>query len=208
MKILAIADIHGSWEVLYTIEELEGLYDFDLIMIAGDITNFGPGEFALEFLNSINKPTMAVPGNCDPPEVIDAIEKSRAINLHDKFYEFSGYRFAGLGGTNGKGFTMGITFREEYAYSFFRNCKGCIFLTHQPPFGIVDDVGGGKHIGSRGIRDGIFEAHAKLVVSGHVHEARGYEIINSTIFVNPGPAKIGYAALIDLDKNRVEMIER
>jgi Icc-related predicted phosphoesterase len=207
MKILALADIHGSWEVTYMIEELEGLYDFDLVMIAGDITNFGPAEFALDFLNSIHKPVFAVPGNCDPPEVIDAIEKSKAINLHDKVREFGSEKFIGLGGTNGRGFTMGITFSEDYAYSLFRNCKGCIFLTHQPPFGILDDVGG-KHIGSRGIRDAIFEAKPKLVISGHVHEARGYEVIKETILVNPGPAKMGYAALVDLEKNNVEMIER
>jgi len=207
MKILAIADIHGTWEATYMIEELDGLYDFDLLLIAGDITNFGTAEFALDFLNTINKPAFAVPGNCDPPEVIDAIEKSKAVNLHDKFHEFGGLKFVGLGGTNGRGFTMGITFSEEYAYSLFRNCKGCVFLTHQPPFGMLDDVGG-KHIGSRGIRDGVFEAKPRLVVSGHVHEARGYQIINGTIFVNPGPAKMGYAALVDLDKNMVEMIER
>ncbi len=207
MKILALADVHGAWDVTYMIEELEGMYDFDMVAVAGDITNFGPEDFALEFLNSINKPVLAVPGNCDPPEVINAIERSRAINLHEKSYEIFNHKFIGLGGTNGRGFTMGITFSEEYAYSFLRHCKGCIFLLHQPPFGILDNVGS-KHIGSRGIRDAVFEAKAQVVISGHVHEARGYEVINSTIFVNPGPAKMGYAALIDLDKNRVEMIER
>ncbi len=207
MKILALADIHGTWDTVYMIEELDGLYDFDIVMIAGDITNFGPPEFAYKFLNSINKLTLVVPGNCDPPEVIEAVEKSKAVNLHNEMYESSSYKFIGLGGTNGRGFTMGITFSEDYAYSFLRHCKGCIFLTHQPPFGILDDVGG-KHIGSRGIRDAVFEAKPKVVISGHVHEARGYEIINGTIFVNPGPAKMGYAVLLDLEKNRVEMIER
>lgn len=207
MKLLALADIHGSWNVLYMMEELSQEYEFDAVLIAGDITNFGPADFALEFLNHIEKPVLAVPGNCDPPDVIDAIEKSKAENLHDRTLVLGNHKFIGLGGTNGRGFTMGITFSEDYAYSVFRNCKSCVFLTHQPPYGILDDVGD-RHIGSKGIRYAVFEAKPKLVVSGHVHEARGYKIIKEILFVNPGPARDGYAALINLQDMSVDMVEK
>ncbi len=206
MKILAIADLHGSENGVYLVEELKGLYEFDAILIAGDITNFGPGDFAKRFIDSLGVQVFAVPGNCDPPDVIKAIEESKGINVHRKIVEFNGYRIAGLGGTDGRGFTMGITFSEDFAYHFLGECHGCIFLLHQPSFGILDMVGN-RHIGSKGIRRAVDKASPVLVVSGHVHEARGYEIKDRTIFVNPGPLKMGYAALVDLEKKEVKMIE-
>ena len=48
MKILAISDVHG--------EDNENLYkylnnnDIDIVIITGDITNFGPLEFVDEFI--------------------------------------------------------------------------------------------------------------------------------------------------------------
>ena len=50
-KILAISDIHG--------EENENLYtylgnnDIDLVLILGDITDFGPLDFVETFINKI-----------------------------------------------------------------------------------------------------------------------------------------------------------
>jgi len=207
MKALALADIHGDWKIPYMIEELSQNYDFELILVAGDITNFGPPEFAVELFNSIEKPILAVPGNCDPPGVLKALDKSKAVNLHLRRKKMGEFEFAGLGGTNGVEFTMGIVFEEKEAYEFLKECRGCVFLIHQPPFGVLDDAHG-KHIGSRGIRDAVVEAKPRVVISGHVHEARGYDFLDETLFVNPGPARDGYAALIDLSKKNVEMLER
>ena len=206
MKILAIADIHGFEGASYLIDELYGIYRFDLIMIAGDITNFGGDNFASEFLNGLPTNAFVVPGNCDPPSIINIVEKSKAKNLHKREERYDNLNFVGLGGTNGRGFTMGITFDEDFAFQFLSKHRGSVFLTHQPPYGILDEVGG-RHIGSKGIRRAVDILHPKLVISGHVHEARGYEIKNGTIFVNPGPAKMGYASIIDLEKGKVEMLE-
>ena len=66
MKILAISDVHG--------EDNENLYkylnnnDIDIVIITGDITNFGPLEFVDEFIGKIldcDCEVMAVPGNCE-----------------------------------------------------------------------------------------------------------------------------------------------
>ena len=56
MKILAISDVHG--------EENENLYkylennDIDLVIITGDITDFGPlefvGEFVMQLVNQVH----------------------------------------------------------------------------------------------------------------------------------------------------------
>ena len=207
MKLLTLADIHGSWRVPYMVEELQSSYDFDAILIAGDITNFGEGGFLEEFLNALPKPTLAVPGNCDPPWVIETLRKSKAVSLHFSIHKMGDFKFAGVGGTNGKGFTMGITFREDEARDFLTGCEDkCVFLTHQPPLGILDSVGS-RHIGSRGIAEAIGIAKPILVVSGHVHEARGYEFVENTLVLNPGPAKDGYAAIVNLLTLEVEMLK-
>ena len=205
LRILAVADVHGDEKAIYLIRELYSRYSPDVILVAGDITNFGPANFAEKFLNHLPGDVMAIPGNCDPPEVIDAIERSKAKNLHERIVEFHGYKFIGLGGVNG-GFNLGIKFDDDFAERFLGGCRGCIFLLHQPPYGILDDVGSGKHIGSVGIRNAVEKAMPLAVISGHVHEARGYKITEKTIFVNPGPAKNNYASIIDLNSRRVDMI--
>ncbi len=207
MKIVAIADIHGNDNVIYLIQELQGMIDFDAVVIAGDITDFGPAEFARELINALPGKVLAIPGNCDPPEVIDEIEKSHGINIHMKTALVNGYRFVGLGGVN-SGFSMGIKFTDDFAMNLLGNCRNCIFVTHQPPYGFLDEVMGGKHIGSMGIRKAIDLGEPPLVISGHVHEGRGYIKYKKTVMVNPGPAKEGYAAVIDMEKQRIEMIER
>ncbi len=204
MKILALADIHGHEYIEYMVDEIKSIESFDLVLIAGDITNFGPADVAKRIINSMPKSVFAVPGNCDPPEVIDAIEKSKGTNLHFKTEKFGGLSFAGVGGVS-FGFNTGITFSEDRAYQYLSKCKGCVFLLHQPPFGILDDVGG-RHIGSEGIMKAVQKASPILVVSGHVHEARGYKLVNDTLFVNPGPAKEGYASIIDLNRKDVRML--
>ena len=63
-KILAISDVHG--------EENENLYnylnnnDIDLVLILGDITDFGPLDFVSTFINKVadfDVDVIAIPGN-------------------------------------------------------------------------------------------------------------------------------------------------
>ena len=53
--------------------------DPDLVIIAGDITQFGPCEDALNLLSRIEVPCFVVPGNCDPREILDSLEESEAV---------------------------------------------------------------------------------------------------------------------------------
>ena len=74
MNILAISDLHGS-----THKALNNYLKnnkIDLIVIAGDITHFGPAELAEDILNEISSydiPVVAIPGNCDPQGVSKSI---------------------------------------------------------------------------------------------------------------------------------------
>ena len=101
MKILAISDVHG--------EDNENLYkylnnnDIDIVIITGDITNFGPLEFVDEFIGKIldcDCEVMAVPGNCDPAGICNAIRESDAICLHNNILSFDNVVLFGYGGSN------------------------------------------------------------------------------------------------------------
>ena len=52
MKILSISDVHGESNENF-INYLKNNKDIDLILINGDITNFGPLEFVGDFIDNI-----------------------------------------------------------------------------------------------------------------------------------------------------------
>ncbi|GEM_PF-4377986 len=58
-------------------------------------------------------------------------------------------------------------------------------------------------------RDELIKKKVKFVISGHIHENffLGEQIVKKrdTVFVNPGPAYLGFYSLIDLDNNRIEV---
>ena len=80
MKILAVSDIHGKKsENLINYLKNE---DISLVLLAGDITNFGPLEFVDEFINELfdcDVDVFAIPGNCDPAGICNAIKDSGAL---------------------------------------------------------------------------------------------------------------------------------
>lgn len=72
MNILIISDIHGSHRQLNSV--LETPYPFDMVILVGDLMYHGPRNPILEdynpaevakILNNIQKPIVAVRGNCD-----------------------------------------------------------------------------------------------------------------------------------------------
>lgn len=98
MRIIALTDIHGHCEAL---ERLDGpLSQADVVLVGGDITNFGTAEQAaavVERLGRYGGPVLAVPGNCDPPEV-DIWLTQAGINLHGRAVCLDSWWFIGAGG--------------------------------------------------------------------------------------------------------------
>ena len=65
----------------------------------------------------------------------------------------------------------------------------------------------GKHVGSTAVRTFIEKNKPDVVVCGHIHEARGTDILGSTLMINCGSAAQGNYAMIDIG-NTVEMENR
>ena len=201
MRILAIADVHGTEEVKDVVNDQINEHAPDLVLVCGDITQFGPAEWAKKFLNSISQRTFALPGNCDPHEVVNAIDQSKATLLHGKKEDLNGIIFVGLGGSNPTPFGTPFESSEDEIYTTLDNLmvENAVLAVHAPALGHLDKTSSRSGLGSKAISDIVKKYSPRLVVSAHIHEARGVEKDDETTYVNPGPASMGYAAVIDIN---------
>lgn len=196
MKLLLLADIHGRTEHLESVLS----YEHDLVLVAGDFTHFGVPdvEEVLRFFDP--KKTLAVPGNCDLPQTLAALEQ-KGMSIHGKNRTINGINFFGIGGSIKTPWGTPFELPEERIEQMLREAKteNLVLVTHSPPFNTaVDDIGGGKHIGSQAIRAFIEKKQPLLCVCGHAHEAKGRDKLGKTELINPGPAKNGYYDIVEV----------
>lgn len=199
MRLLAAADIHGSQYRLNIILQNIERYHPDLVIICGDITQFGPGEVATNFLNQIPTETFAVPGNIDTTEVGDAIRSSKAENIDLRKIEKNGIPFIGIGGT----IPSPIRIMENHHQKTLEDVlkKDCVLVTHVPPYKTQDKVFIGYHAGSKELRTLIDHGKPRLVLCGHIHEDPGVTRLHDTVVVNCSIGKSTEGALIEINND-------
>lgn len=200
IKILAVADIHGSQYKLNLVIKNIQRYSPDLLVVCGDITQFGPGELAKSFLDQIPIETIAVTGNIDSPDVAQAIDDSKATKIEMKKVIKKGISFVGINGVDEKQFKV---FEEKKLLD-----ENSVLVTHVPPKGLQDKVYFGLNGGSKELRQIVEKFKPKLVLSGHIHEDPGVSKIETTTVVNCSMGKRGEGALIDINELiTVKMLE-
>ena len=215
MKILAVSDIHGKH--MKIIEYLKKNH-VDLIILTGDITNFGPCELAEEILNQISSfdiPVLAIPGNCDPIDLYGKIDNSKAVNIHGTSVTIKNIGICGFGGSNPTPFNTPLEFDEVEIYEEARRVMESItdhdvtlFVTHAPPSDTQTDVlPSGNHVGSESIRKVIEEFQPSLNLCGHIHESMAMDEIGETKVINPGMLSEGHVCIIDIDDSDEENIK-
>jgi Icc-related predicted phosphoesterase len=193
VKILAVADIHGSQYRLNIVLKNIERYSPDLLVLCGDITQFGPGELARNFLDQIPIDTIAVTGNIDTLDVGKAIDDSKATNIELRKVVYRGVSFVGVSGINPDHFKI---LDDKKMID-----NETVLVTHVPPYDTKDKVFIGMHGGSKKLRALIDKYSPRLVISGHIHEDPGFIKISETIFVNCSMGKTGEGTFIKLDKN-------
>lgn len=204
IKIIAISDIHGRTN--YDRRIVDALSSADLIIIAGDITDFGNGNdasFVLDKLMELNQNILAVPGNCDRPDVIDLL-KAKGVNLHGEIREFKKMSFFGVGGSGLTPFNTPQEYSDDEFEAIFNRYKKDkyinIFVSHSPPYKTkVDKTLLGIHAGSKKVREFIERHQPQIGICGHIHEARNIDRIGKTLIVNPGTFP-KYYAIIEIDE--------
>jgi len=196
MDVLLIADLHGNFGKIESFLDLNA----DAMIVAGDITNFGPIDAVDGLFSRIDIPCFAVQGNCDPREILEVLEHSDAVSMHGSRLSLGKITFAGIGGSNPTPFETPFELSEEEidwilssTISSMERAVHNVLLSHCPPHGVLDLVEE-KHVGSTSIRN-----HMKafdLVCCAHIHEQRGVTEVDGVKVVNPGMASEGHCALI------------
>jgi hypothetical protein len=207
MHILALSDIHNRTEILKKL--VEQAKDFQLVLIAGDLTNYGPVERAEEALCVLEgTQVFAVPGNLDSWDVARYIER-KGVSIHGKEKEVCGIHILGFGGGL-KGNVGEVLFDEQEIASELLKAgiKPDVLVTHLPPYGSkLDKVAPNTHIGSRAVREAIERIQPRLHICGHAHECYGEEKIGNTLCINVAAVKEGRAVLIDVDTRTYKWLE-
>jgi Icc-related predicted phosphoesterase len=187
VKVLGVSDLHGNITGLDSTKRFIDEHNPDVVVVAGDITHFGPPEWAEMFLDSFDHRLLAINGNCDPPGVIDVIRERREKDLTDCSKEIVGLRFLGLG------------YPSNMDIGSLHGQKIDVLVSHVPPKGCNDAVPNGQHIGDFFLRDFVLKNSPRIVLSGHVHESRGICELAGSVCINPGPVKDGFGAVIEIN---------
>ncbi|MBN1182897.1 MAG: metallophosphoesterase family protein [Bacteroidales bacterium] len=210
MNIIILSDIHGSLSNYDRIKEK--VAKADLVLLSGDITHFGRRNEVEAIINIIRKNNnhiLAVPGNCDYSDVSRYLVEE-GISLHCRYHNVLNMQFIGVGGSLPCPGKTPFEFTEEelgdYLHMTFEDNlvkKPFILLSHQPPFGTINDKVNGMHVGSKQIREFIENTQPLVCFCGHIHEGVGIDKIGSTYIVNPGPFREGKYAYAVLENNNI-----
>jgi uncharacterized protein len=205
MKLLCLGDLHGNGAALARI--LERAESADLMLLAGDLTNFGSpdeAEALVRQAGGLGSVVLAVAGNCDSA-AIDRRLGELGVGLHGRGITHAGVGFHGLSAIPPWGPRM-YQFAEDalaavlgQGLAEIDGAARRVVLSHVPPHGgRLDRTLLGFHVGSHALRRFIDHARPQLLVCGHIHEARGVERLGATTVVNCGPARAGYHAVVEL----------
>ena len=189
MRLFAVSDLHG--DVSLTKGLLKSAARADVVVVCGDVSNFGHGlREVCEILSTIGREVMVTPGNCDPPsEVEDACREFGLTYAHGRVVDLGDVKIGVLGGSTPTPFSTPFELGEdevERLLARFSGVEGLVLATHTPPYGTsVDELPDGRHAGSRAIREFIEREQPRLCVCGHIHEGGGREhILGRTRVVN------------------------
>jgi Icc-related predicted phosphoesterase len=215
MKIAYLVDVHDQFDAVP--EAMAKIGAVDLLLIGGDITTGGtPDEAAraVEDWRSLAPRLLALAGNMDSAAIdgrlaeLDVALDSRGVTFGDVGvfgvsaaprsplhtpYELSDDELAR---------------RIEDGFRAVKDCRVKIFCPHAPPSETAcDRLPSGEHVGSVVIRAFIEREQPDLTLCGHIHQARGTDEIGRTQIVNPGPARAGHYALVEVDGDVVVRLD-
>lgn len=207
MKIISFGDVHMATRNLARMGDQ--LRDTDLIIVSGDLTNFGGAADARKVLDAVRAAcprVLALPGNLDQPEVTAFLETA-SVALHGKGLMIDGVGIFGCGGSNISPFRTPTEFTEDEiydtlmrGYAAVRDCRPLLMVCHPPPFETkCDRIIGGRAVGSTAARRFIEEVQPDVCISGHIHESAAVDRIGATTVFNAGPFKDGGYIVVHSD---------
>ena len=188
MRIVAIADTHGNHRTI------DGLPDGDVLVHAGDFTDFGSGrdDFLEWFEDQPFNHRILVLGNHEDGSLSSLSKQKLEAELEQREpIDYIGFSPVEIDG---------VTFGSDAEQNLD------VLVTHLPPEGILDrkppegawnQSGTGRSAGSAKKRQLVEEVQPDLHVFGHVHSAYGRTTIDGTTYVNCALAGPDYEPIND-----------
>jgi Icc-related predicted phosphoesterase len=212
MKIVSFGDVHMATGNLARMGKV--LRDTDLIIVSGDLTNFGGIEDARQVMDEVRRAcprVLALSGNLDQREVMPALEE-QGVALHGKGMVIGGIAIFGCGGSNITPFNTPTELSEDEIYQTLRagyetvrDHRPLLMICHTPPYETkCDRISSGRPVGSTGARHFIEEVGPEVCISGHIHESAGVDRIGETFILNAGPFKDGGYIVVEGGSDRLE----
>lgn len=186
VRLLAVADIHSRTAAIQAICNEAKRHKPDAIVVAGDLTSYGDAAEVQRVLENLPGRVLAIPGNLD---VLRAFEegmgKSHAESVIGIRVEIHGLTVVGL---------------PSRSVTQATPCD--VLVIHEPPWGLLDNVGGGRHIGFREHLDAMNRIQPKVLLCGHCHECPGVVIHRGITVVNCTLGSGGHGALVEVDRGQ------
>lgn len=180
MRILAVSDLHGH---------LPGkIPECDLLLLGGDYTDHQKGfiERFRRWLKDLPCKVIGIAGNHDF-ELLDE-ELARGLPwtyLFDSEASHEGIRIYGTPWTPKFYDWAFMKDEEDLKPTFQKIPEGInILLSHGPAFQRLDKTYYDESPGSKNLLDRIEQVAPKVVICGHIHEARGAMEVGGTKYYN------------------------
>jgi hypothetical protein len=212
MKIVSFGDVHMAISQMAKIAV--ELATADVIILSGDLTNFGGRADAQKVLDAARSycPTvLAVPGNLDRPDVIEFLRHEQ-VDLHGTGRRMHELAIFGCGGSNLTPFHSPLEYQDEelgailaQAYAEVANARVQLMVCHTPPYATrLDRLTTGAPVGSRSVRDFITQHQPQVCITGHIHESPGVDFIGRTKVLNAGPFAAGGYIVIQYHNGEID----
>lgn len=180
MRILAISDLHNNPIGMAFADDLAKLFDVDLVLNAGDLTDLGTKyeNSIAERATRFSVPQVFVSGNHDSIETLAALRRTGKVLLpHEQVVEVAGLRIMGQHDPASRelGPRRVLATSEETANAQRRLMKVMDKLPEPPDIILLHEPDVAR----------AFVGKSPIIVSGHDHILAA-ESINGTVWIRPG----------------------
>jgi len=199
IRVYAAADLHGKQDRIERLQRNLSILKPDILVLAGDITNFIRARDTLGKLDSLALPILMIRGNSDLKHVEHLCRfYTHCHSLQAVHLTVHAIQFVGFGGTWPLPFHSRIALGENAHLSKIHSLvnQHTVLVTHTPPRGAQDLVMGRFHAGSSGLRRLVETCQPELLICGHIHENCGVTRVGRTHVVNCAFNRRGSGALI------------
>jgi Icc-related predicted phosphoesterase len=207
VRLVCFGDIHMAFRAIERLEPT--LREADWAILTGDLTHFGDPPEAFRVVDAVRQfcpNVLAVTGNLDMPQVIDAF-RAAGISLHGEGRRLGSLGVFGCGGSNITPMDTPTELEEaelervlERGHAAVADAPRRLMVCHTPPHDTrLDRLMDGRPVGSPAVRAFIEARAPDVAVVGHIHEGRGTDRLGRTLVLNAGALREGGYVVIDDD---------